>query len=122
MCRCDTEPAFAFHPGLPDRQPIKGPQRFDTTIAKTPAVKAPSNLEDVAFWRVVDLAPLVKSRAVSSTDLTKMYLARMKKYSPKLLCLITLDGRTRRWSRRRPPIARFAPDTIADRCTGFRSG
>src|SRR5690348_9354146 len=46
----DTEPAFAFHPGLPDRQPIKGPQRFDTTIPKVPARKAPSNLEDVAFW------------------------------------------------------------------------
>jgi Asp-tRNA(Asn)/Glu-tRNA(Gln) amidotransferase A subunit family amidase len=85
----DTEPAFAFHPGLPDRQPIKGPQRFDTTIPKIPARKAPSNLEDVAFWRVVDLAPLIKSRAISSTDLTKMYLARMLKYSPKLLCLIT---------------------------------
>jgi Asp-tRNA(Asn)/Glu-tRNA(Gln) amidotransferase A subunit family amidase len=85
----DTEPAFAFHPGLPDRQPVKGPQRFDTTIAKAPVTKAPSNLEDVAFWRVVDLAPLVKVRAISSTDLTKMYLARMRKYSPKLLCLIT---------------------------------
>ena len=79
----------AFHPGLPDRQPIKGPQRFDTTIPKAPTMKAPSNLEDLAFWRIVDLAPLVKSRAVSSTDLTKMYLARMQKYSPKLLCLIT---------------------------------
>src|SRR5450756_457153 len=86
----DTEPAFAFHPGLPDRQPIKGPQRFATTIPKAPAMKAPANLEDVAFWRVVDLAPLVKSRAVSSTGLTKMYLARMQKYSPKLLCLCLL--------------------------------
>ena len=85
----DTEPAFAFHPGLPDRQPRKGPQRFETTIAKATAMKAPSNLEDAAFWRVVDLAPLVKARAISSTDLTKMYLARMRKYSPKLLCLIT---------------------------------
>jgi Asp-tRNA(Asn)/Glu-tRNA(Gln) amidotransferase A subunit family amidase len=85
----DTEPAFAFHPGLPDRQPIKGPQRFVTTIPKSPSRKAPANLEDAAFWRVVDLAPLVKSRAISSTDLTKMYLARMQKYSPKLLCLIT---------------------------------
>ena len=86
-----TEPAFAFHPGLPNRTPIKGPQRFETTIANAKtATKAPSNLEDLAFSRVVDLAPLVKSRAVSSTDLTKMYLERMKKYSPKLLCLITL--------------------------------
>ena len=86
----DTEPSFAFHPGLPNRVPIKGPQRFATTIPTTSAVKAPSSLEDLAFWRVTDLAPLIRSRAVSSTDLTKMYLARMKKYSPKLLCLVTL--------------------------------
>src|SRR5689334_1071927 len=24
----DVEPAFAFHPGLPNRTPIQGPQRF----------------------------------------------------------------------------------------------
>jgi Asp-tRNA(Asn)/Glu-tRNA(Gln) amidotransferase A subunit family amidase len=85
----DTEPSFAFHPGLPDRQPLKGPARFETTIGKS-AGKAPSNLEDVAFWPVTELAPLIRSRAVSSTDLTRMYIGRMKKYSPKLLCLITL--------------------------------
>src|SRR4029434_7889093 len=85
-----TEPAFSFRPGLPDRAPIKGPQRFETTIPKAATRNAPSNLGELAFSRVVDLAPLVKSRAVTSTDLTKMYLERMKKYSPKLLCLITL--------------------------------
>ena len=89
-----VEPAFHFQPGLPNRVPIKGPQRFSTSIstpkAGTPALKAPSNLEDVAFWPVTELAPLIRSRAVSSTDLTKMYIARMKMYSPKLLCLITL--------------------------------
>jgi Asp-tRNA(Asn)/Glu-tRNA(Gln) amidotransferase A subunit family amidase len=83
-----TEPAFTFRPGLPDRTPIKGPQRFEFAIAKV--AKAPSNIQELAFARVVDLAPLLKSRAVSSADLTKMYLERMKKYSPKLLCLITL--------------------------------
>jgi len=86
----DTEPAFAFHPGLPGRTPIEGPQRFETTIPKASTAKAPSDLEQLAFLPVTELAPLVGSRAVSSTDLTKMYLARMKKYSPKLLCLITL--------------------------------
>jgi Asp-tRNA(Asn)/Glu-tRNA(Gln) amidotransferase A subunit family amidase len=84
-----TEPAFAFHPGLPDRTPIKGPQRFATTIA-TGHVRAPKDLEDVAFWTVTELAPLIRSRTVSSVDLTRMYLARMKKYGPKLLCLVTL--------------------------------
>ncbi len=86
----DTEPSFTFHPGLPDRVPIKGPQRFETTIPAKSIAKAPSNLEDLAFLPVTELAPLVRSRAVSSMDLTRMYLARMKKYSPKLLCLITL--------------------------------
>jgi len=88
----DTEPAFAFHPGLPGRVPGKGPARFETTIAKaagrTP--RPPANLEDLAFLRVTELAPLVRARAVSSTDLTRIYLGRMKKYSEKLLCLITL--------------------------------
>src|ERR1035438_5916029 len=86
----DTEPSFTFHPGLPDRAPIKGPQRFETTIPKTSTARAPSDLEELAYLPVTGLAPLVRSRAVSSTDLTKMYLARMKKYSPKLLCLVTL--------------------------------
>ena len=86
----DVEPSFTFHPGLPDRTPIKGPQRFETTIPKVSTAKAPSDLEQLAFLPVTQLAPLVRARAVSSTDLTKMYLARMKKYSPKLLCLITL--------------------------------
>jgi Asp-tRNA(Asn)/Glu-tRNA(Gln) amidotransferase A subunit family amidase len=83
-----TEPAFAFHPGLPGRTPIKGPQRFSPTSAQSPRV--PSDLEDAAFWPVTQLAPLLRTRAVSSTDLTKMYLARMKKHGPKLLCLVTL--------------------------------
>jgi Asp-tRNA(Asn)/Glu-tRNA(Gln) amidotransferase A subunit family amidase len=86
----DTEPAFAFHPGLPDRVAGKGPARFEATFAQVRNAKAPQSLEDLAFRPVSELAPLVRSRAVSSTDLTKMYLARMKKYSPKLLCLVTL--------------------------------
>jgi Asp-tRNA(Asn)/Glu-tRNA(Gln) amidotransferase A subunit family amidase len=86
----DTEPSFSFHPGLPGRTPIEGPQRYETTIPKTSTAKAPSNLEQLAFLPITELAPLVRSRAVSSTDLTRMYLERMKKYSPKLLCLITL--------------------------------
>jgi Asp-tRNA(Asn)/Glu-tRNA(Gln) amidotransferase A subunit family amidase len=84
-----TEPAFAFHPGLPDRKPGKGPARFEHTVARSSA-KPPGDLEELAYWPVTRLAPLLRSRAVSSTDLTKMYLARMKKYAPKLLCLVTL--------------------------------
>jgi Asp-tRNA(Asn)/Glu-tRNA(Gln) amidotransferase A subunit family amidase len=44
----------------------------------------------LAFEPVTTLAALLKARKISSTDLTKLYLERLKKYSPKLLCVITL--------------------------------
>jgi len=86
----DTEPAFTFFPGLPGRVPGKGPARFQTTFARAKKTKAPPDVEDLAFWRVSDLAPLVRHREVTSTALTRMYLERMKKYSPKLLSVVTL--------------------------------
>src|SRR5215467_4838141 len=53
-----VEPSFHFSPGLPDRKPIKGPQRFTTTIAAAGAApKAPKDLEEVAFWPVTRIAP-----------------------------------------------------------------
>src|SRR5262249_43143096 len=53
-------------------------------------VKRPENLEDVAYWSIGELAALIKSRQVTSEELTKMYLARLKKYGPRLECVITL--------------------------------
>ena len=38
---------------------------------------------------MMELAPLVRLREVSSTDLTKMYLELLKTYGPKLLCVMT---------------------------------
>jgi Asp-tRNA(Asn)/Glu-tRNA(Gln) amidotransferase A subunit family amidase len=55
-----------------------------------PRIAAPSNLEDAAFWPLTSLAGLLESRQVSSLDLTQMYLDRLKKYGPKLECVITL--------------------------------
>ena len=36
------------------------------------------------------LAELVRTKKVSSIELTKLYLARLKKYDPALLCVVTL--------------------------------
>jgi len=79
----DTEPAMRFYP----TKPVTKAAKFTPTQEKP---KSFSSIEDLAFEPVTALAPLIKSRKVSSTDLTKMYLERLKKYSPKLLCVITL--------------------------------
>ena len=84
----DTEPAYSFHPGLPGRQPSTVKPRFQPTKPRPAA--APKNIEDLAFRSVAELAPLVKAKRVSSTDLTKMYLARLKTFGPKLNCVVTL--------------------------------
>jgi Asp-tRNA(Asn)/Glu-tRNA(Gln) amidotransferase A subunit family amidase len=47
-------------------------------------------LEGLAYLSVRELAELVKTRKVSSLDLTKMYLARLKRLDPQLHCVITL--------------------------------
>ena len=83
----DTEPGFAFHPGLPDRVVDRSKPRFKPTAMKPAAWKS---IEDLAFWRVVDIAPLIRAKRVTSTELTKMYLERLKQCGPKLLCVITL--------------------------------
>ena len=54
-----------------------------------PAGKRPANLEDLAFWPVVNLAQLLKTKQVTSLELTEMYLARLHKYNPKLNCVVT---------------------------------
>src|SRR5438034_331003 len=48
------------------------------------------SVEDLAFATVPQLSELIRTKKVSSVELTKMYLGRLKKYGPKLLCVVTL--------------------------------
>lgn len=50
----------------------------------------PDNLGDLAFASVGQLAALIKARRITSEQLTRMYLERLKKYGPTLECVITL--------------------------------
>ncbi|MCK4965500.1 amidase, partial [bacterium] len=49
-----------------------------------------SDLEKLAFMPVTHLAKLIKSGKISSVELTKMYLSRLKKYGQKLKCVVTI--------------------------------
>jgi len=87
----DTEPAITFHPYLPGQKP-KGAATPGAKIKVTlrPPAARSSSIEDLAFLPITALAPLLQRRDVSATDLTKMYLGRLKKYGPKLNCVVTL--------------------------------
>lgn len=81
-------PAIQFNPVLPGMTFEKKVGRL--RLSKRQKRKVPSDLDDLAFWPVTDLARLIKSRKVSSTELTTMYLDRLKRYDPKLKCVVTL--------------------------------
>jgi Asp-tRNA(Asn)/Glu-tRNA(Gln) amidotransferase A subunit family amidase len=81
-------PPFYFSPLVPGVKidPVKRPLR----VSETQNVTRPRVLEDAAFWPVTQLAELIRSKQVRSVELTEMYLDRMRRYNPKLLCAVTL--------------------------------
>jgi Asp-tRNA(Asn)/Glu-tRNA(Gln) amidotransferase A subunit family amidase len=83
----DTEPATLFHPSLPGKKFKLKSLKFKLSQTET----LPFNsLEDLAFAPLPRLAELIRTRKVSPVALTKMYLARLRKYGPKLNCVVTL--------------------------------
>jgi Asp-tRNA(Asn)/Glu-tRNA(Gln) amidotransferase A subunit family amidase len=58
--------------------------------------RVPSDATEIAFLPVHRLAALVREGHVSSVDLTEIYLERLKRYDPVLLCAVSiLEGRAR---------------------------
>lgn len=54
------------------------------------SVTRPSNDADLAFASVVTLSHLLRTRKISSQELTQFYLQRLKKYDPTLLCVVSV--------------------------------
>ena len=83
----DTEPAIAFHPLRAKKELYVPRTKFRFGKVELPQFKT---VEDLAFAPVPQLAELIRTRKITSTELTKMYLGRLKRYGPKLLCVVTL--------------------------------
>jgi Asp-tRNA(Asn)/Glu-tRNA(Gln) amidotransferase A subunit family amidase len=77
-----------FDPCVPEEVPL--PSDVSFRRSPPPAVERPGDLEDAAFWPVTHLSELLRTRQVSSVELTEMYLARLEKYNPLLRCAVTL--------------------------------
>jgi Asp-tRNA(Asn)/Glu-tRNA(Gln) amidotransferase A subunit family amidase len=84
-----TPPALHFHPA--PQQPASVYQRVGRVELREAAEpRRPDSKEDIAFLPVTELAALIRARRLTSLELTKIYLERLKHYDPLLKCVITL--------------------------------
>ena len=83
----DVSPPYHFSPIVPGLRVDAA--REPWVMSKAPAVRRPAKLDDVAFWPVRRLAELVRTRQVTSTELTRMYLARLHRYNDTLNHVVT---------------------------------
>jgi Asp-tRNA(Asn)/Glu-tRNA(Gln) amidotransferase A subunit family amidase len=81
-------PAFVFDPLPPGVKADAA--KAEPRWSKGASISVSSNIEDLAFATVRELAELVHKRKVTSLALTQMYLARLKRYDSKLHFVISL--------------------------------
>ena len=83
----DVSPPFHFSAIVPGIDVDKTKKPFRLSAA--PTVRRPANLEEVAFWPVRHLAELIRTKKVTSRELTEMYLARLHRYNGTLNNVVT---------------------------------
>ena len=80
-------PSLVFNPLPPGFQipPSRGPVRF----ADPGFVKMPANKTDLAWYSVPELGELLRTRQITSVELTRFFLDRLRQYDKELHCVIT---------------------------------
>src|SRR5688572_8825951 len=88
----DVSPALIFDP-LPNGF-FPNEKQLPVNWALPKDVPLPVNKEELAFYPVYKLATLVRNKKISSVELTKLYLNRLKKFGDTLQCVITIMEET----------------------------
>lgn len=81
-------PATTWFPEMGRAQ--TGPTHDRFAPHKLAAMPLPAKDEDIAFAPVAQLGEWVRTRKLSSTRLTKIYLERLKRFNKQINCVITL--------------------------------
>ena len=76
-----------FNPRIPGQDLPVGREKY---LFQEFSTKRPDNVEACAFYTIGQLAHLLRSRQITSLELTTMYIARLKRYGPQLECVVTL--------------------------------
>ena len=79
-------PALVFQP----LGAHNAPRELGSISLSLPAsVSKPASENDLAFASMITLSHLVRTKQVSSRELTQLYLKRLKQYDPALLCVVS---------------------------------
>src|SRR4051812_34667604 len=79
---------FSFNPAPPG---YKVPHAQQTINWQIPVnVELPKNRNDLAFYSILQLASLIKNKKISSVELTRFFIGRLKKWGDTLESVITL--------------------------------
>ena len=81
-------PATSFNPMLPGMSVPTGAS--GVRLSRPGTRPLPGTDEAIAFAPVTDLAGWIRERTLSSERLTRIYLDRLKRFDPKLHCVVTL--------------------------------
>ncbi|MVM41023.1 amidase [Spirosoma sp. HMF3257] len=84
----DIAPALYFNPLPAGFVMPTGPSSFKASPAGQGTL--PKNRDELAFYTVGQLGQLIRTKQISSVELTTFFLNRLKTYDPKLHCVITL--------------------------------
>src|ERR1700687_578678 len=83
-----VEPALLFDPVVSGTKYER--ERKPERISAAPNIAAPKNVEELPCANVRELAELMRTKKISSSALTEMYLERLKRYDAKLKFVVTL--------------------------------
>ena len=83
-----VSPALVFNPVPAGKKIPNGPRR--PMIRSRVARASAPGPDTLAFMTVTQLSDLMRRRQITSTQLTELYIERLKRYDPVLHCVITL--------------------------------
>jgi Asp-tRNA(Asn)/Glu-tRNA(Gln) amidotransferase A subunit family amidase len=83
-------PALRFDPELPGATLAAAPARRTAPARRRPTVSRPANLEELAWSPLAELAELLRSRKVTSEELTRLALDRLRRFDGELKAVVTL--------------------------------
>lgn len=75
-------------PVLPGMQFNDKQEKINWNISSK--VSLPANINDLAFYNILQLASLIKNKKISSVELTKFFIDRIRRFGDTLQCVISV--------------------------------